>query len=240
MRLAHPVYSESFDHAEQYRLPRRVLRHLISAHDIVVGSRVLTVGQGSASLGRYLEYLGFHTSCFDESAEATMQARTRWPDMDHLYCGRADSELPFTPRQFDLVVLREVEAFAGSLFSAEAFRTTANLLETVRPGGHLCIRARRDAVTGRIRTAHSNECYVQHLSRFPGPYRVHEFPDSLVHSDTVNWLVGWHETPGYLMLSLRVPDEPLDPTDWLMLATMATAASQKLCCEAAARPLQVD
>lgn len=240
MRLAHPVYSEACEQEPQYRLPRRVLRHLISAHNIVVGSRVLTVGQGSASLGRFFEYLGFRASSFDESPEATLQARTSWSDRDQFHCDRPDGELPFTPRQFDLVILREVQAFAGSLFSAEAFRTTANLLETVRPGGHLCVLARRGSESGRPQAAHHTECYVQHLSRFPGPYTVNEFPDSLVHSDAVNWLVGWQESPGYLMLSLRVPDEPLDPTDWLMLATMATAASQRLCCEAVSQQSAAD
>ena len=65
--------------ALELAVPRAVLRHLLFAHQIGLGSRVLDVGCGHGDLVHVLDDLGLDASGLDESAENVIWAKELEP-----------------------------------------------------------------------------------------------------------------------------------------------------------------
>ncbi len=123
--------------------------------------------------------------------------------------------VPFPAHSFDCVLLRETNAYAGSLSSPETCTATANLLASLKPGGVLlwCVPAQRDEL-------------ANHLSAFPGR------PQSITlgtggFGRMLLRLVGIGRSSGQPAIEYTLPREPISRLKWHRIARQAVMAAQQ-------------
>lgn len=202
---------------ERTGVPRRVLRHLIFAHDVGVGSRVLVAGCGDGQLVQFFDRLGISAVGLEHS----------------LPPGR---EVALKPHQFDLVVVHDLSVYQGSLCSRAALRSTADLLACARPGGHLVMLARYQRTSWGEAVGHAESCFMRHLSRFPGPISTAAFRQRrLPLISRIFYPSRRNEIPsrvagGLVTASLQSPRSSLSRADWLRRAETAADSSAEFCC----------
>ena len=222
-------------------LPRAVLRHLLFAHQIGLGSRVLDVGCGHGELVHYLDDLGIEAAGLDESPDNVTWAKEHEP--------RSDFQLVTTPAEqslehivddepLDLIVVRHLTTYDGNLFCPSSFQATAKLLQHLRPGGWLTFLVHRNTQRCDDGTAHDMPCFARHLSFFPGTCRVSHFADCELSTIASDWLHGHRHRGEFLVASLRVPASPLTAADWKRLATQAARSHAGSCCSWAGRSIE--
>lgn len=197
---------EFLELAADVPVPRRVLRFVLLAHGLGIGSRVLVIGSGDERLVRYLRQLGLDAS--------------RSPVVPGPGC--SDKVLQLAEQgSFDLVFLPGESGFGENLLTAEAYRRTAACLACVRPSRFLA------ALTPA--GAHDAECLRRHLQGFPGVLTSRTFRPGLAE-----WMFGGadgepHRTYG--VVSFRVPETPLSLADWLHIAERtAREPTAPACC----------
>lgn len=235
-RLRHSPFEADQPYG-QIRLPRRLLRHLIVAHGIGVGSRVLDAGCGSGELTGYLSLLGIDVTGLDSSPVAIAAARRTVPNFD-LHLTRSEHDVPSPDRQFDLVIVRGLSVYGHSLTSGEALGTTARLLSGLRPGGTLAFLARTGVPDERF--GHSTACYRQHLSCFPGDVESVLFQDGILQQFVPGWFSRYRSPSGHLVTKIRTPSLPLERSEWLRHAKSAAATDYQSCCGQGDRPAGKD
>lgn len=123
--------------------------------------------------------------------------------------------IPFPAQSFDCVLLRETDAYEGSLSSPEACTATANLLASLRPGGILlwCVPVSHDEL-------------ASHLSAFPGQAQsvrlgTGGIAGALLHT------IGIGRNSGLPAVEYRLPAEPISRLEWHRIARQAVMAAQQ-------------
>ena len=92
------------------------------------------------------------------------QARPSW----NSWSATASNALRTQGRIFDMVMVQQSPAHAENLFSAEAFRATADLIEVLRPGGSLVfVLQHGDNQSAASVSRHESSCCSQHFGVFP-------------------------------------------------------------------------
>jgi SAM-dependent methyltransferase len=193
-------------------LPRRVLRHLIFAHRLAVGSRVLDVGDGHEKFTNYLNGLGIEADGFDEMD----------PEQSTL------SEA-LVPSSYDMILVHESLSTSASLLTRSTLQATAKLLGLLKPGGHLVFLDHRPATLFADAQGHDAGCYTQHLSPFPGTIATKSFPDGLFGRQAMTWMLGLGPRSGYFTVSLRILKRSLARENWVALVGDALESSR--CCD---------
>lgn len=222
-------------------LPRAVLRHLLFAHQIGWGSRVLDVGCGHGELVHFLDDLGIEAVGMDESAENLTWAQNLEPRSDfQLVTAPAEQSLDHIvdDEPLDLIVVRHLTTYDGDLFSPASFHASAKLLQHLRPGGWLTFLVHRDIARRGGGSSHELACFARHLSFFPGTCRVSHFADCELSTIAYDWLHLHRHHGEFLVASLRVPQSPLDVTDWRHLANQAAQSYAGSCCSWANSTMQ--
>lgn len=229
MDWLHQLQFDSERRLTQTGLPRRLVRHLVLSHEALVGTRVLDAGCGTGGLVHFFDQLGLNACGIDESPERVASASDAAPYLD-FRSARVDEMVPCPAHRFDLVLVRDLKVHEGSLFSLPALRATANLLASLRPGGHLVFVVRLGSVGLAEPAGHEVACYEQHLACFPGERETAGFPDGTAVGGALRWLPGHRLRSGHATVATRIPAEPLMRADWLRLAERGTATHRTACC----------
>jgi hypothetical protein len=211
------------------RLPRRVLRHVIFAHKVGVGSRVLVVGHDDGELVRFFDRLGFSASGFDETQCGEPSALGTSPP-SLLDTGEEGVPLSAEQYQFDLVVVRDIGLYQGSLFSLPVLEATAKLLACVRSCGYLVFVQRVVTALSSDAGGHSPSCYVRHLSCFPGTCAFAEFRVGQAPSRSWQEILRFRRLSQIAAVSFHCPSQPIPRFDWLSRARAAAEAHAQPCC----------
>ena len=224
--------------ASQMPLPRTVLRHLLFAHQIGLGARVLDVGCGHGDLVHVLDDLGLEATGLDESAENVSWAKELEPRAD-FYIVSPSAELMWEhigdDQPLDLIIVRHLTAYDGSLFSPLSFLATSRLLQHLCGGGSLVFLIHRETDSSEAAQTHEVACFARHLSFFPGTCRVKHFSDCELATRASDWLHGQRHHGEIVMISVQVPAEPFAALAWKQLAVEASGSSAATCCAWATR-----
>ena len=123
--------------------------------------------------------------------------------------------IPFPAHSFDCVLLRETDAYEGSLSSPEACTATANLLASLRPGGILlwCVPVSRGDL-------------ASHLSAFPGQPRSIKLGTGGIAGALLR-AIGIGRNSGLPAIEYRLPTEPISRLEWHRIARQAVMAAQQ-------------
>lgn len=218
-------------------LPRAVVRHLLFAHQIGMGSRVLDVGCGRGELVHFLDELGMDAVGLDESPNNISSAAEHEPRSDfQLVTAPPEQSLEHIANDepLDLIVVRHLTSYDGNLFCRSSFLATAKLLQHLRPNAWLAFLVHRD--TGRDAKGKSHEvaCFARHLSYFPGTCRVSHFADCELSTIANDWLHLHRHYGEFVVASLRVPHVSLSADEWQRLAHQAASSQSGCCCPWAA------
>ena len=214
-------------------LPRAVVRHLLFAHQIGMGSRVLDVGCGHGDLVHFLDDLGMDAVGLDESPDNVQWAAEHEP--------RSDFQLVTTPPEkslehiandepLDLIVVRHLTSYDGNLFCSSSFQATAKMLQHLRPNGWFTFLVHRDTSRREANASHEVSCFARHLSFFPGTCRVSHFADCELSTIASDWLHLHRHHGEFLVASLRVPHVALSADEWQRLANQAANSRAGCCC----------
>lgn len=130
-------------------LPRAVLRHLVSAGGLGIGSRVLVAGDGAASAAAFLEYLGMDVAVADAGPSSDPHDAVIWLDRNQAKPGERSLTAPI------------------------AFERTARLVAALRPQGTLLLVNHLGRMTG----GHAAECLERHADILPGPAELAVIPE---------------------------------------------------------------
>ncbi|MGC1275745.1 MAG: hypothetical protein WBC44_18720 [Planctomycetaceae bacterium] len=130
-------------------LPRTVLRHLVSAGGLGIGSRVLVAGDAAASAAAFLEYLGMDVAVADAGPSDDPHDAVIWLDRNQARPGER------------------------SLISPTAIERTARLVNAVRPQGTFLLVNHLGRMTG----GHAPECLEQHVAVLPGQAEFAVIPE---------------------------------------------------------------
>ncbi|MEX2286021.1 MAG: class I SAM-dependent methyltransferase [Planctomycetaceae bacterium] len=232
MNWLHRLQSESSIRLVQTGLPRRLLRHLIFAHDIGVGSRVLDVGCGSGELVRFFDQLGVVATGVCLSADELSATRAGAPGLEFLETGGVEA-LRTQSRLFDMVTVRQSAAHAENLFSAEAFQATADLIDVLRPGGSLVfvLQHGKSQFAAASVSRHESSCCSQHFGVFPGACSTADFPTAAGQPDGWRWVLGQqpHSTTTTFTYTRAV--NARERHDWRAIGEAAAQAKSGLCCQ---------
>ena len=231
MSWLHQLQSESAIRLARTGLPRRVLRHLIFAHETGVGSRILEVGCGTGELVSFFDQLGFVAVGIDESSENLEQAGQTAPSAD-FFCGCVDETLAIPTDSCDLVIVRARSPFSGNLFDRKALRTTANLLTMLRPQGHLVFVVEPPPIIESLKSpGHTGDCYMRHLAAFPGLRTFAEFPEQGLSGERLKRMMGQPSHSGVLTATLQLSIEKRPRDEWLEIADLHANSKSVTCCD---------
>lgn len=138
------------DTSPKLSLPRRVLRHLFTAHSIGIGSQILITGDEAGETATFCSLLGI-------DASTTVQA---------------DSP----PERYDAALwidLSHSNPDRRSLCSSEVLRRSEDLMQRVRPRGTF-LYVTRIAAHG---TGHEAKCLEAHFAQLADRSQLTVFPD---------------------------------------------------------------
>ena len=213
-------------------LPRKVLKHLFVDHRIGIGGRFLDVGCGDSQLLDFAAQLGLDADglvCGPH--HALNRSQPRHPDLQ--YIESCQHGVPIPEHSVDLVLVRDLELYQGSLNQTLALETTAQLLACLRPGGHFVLLLPHGAAEF---DRHADACFVRHLVSFPGSVGM-----ETLSSPRWSWFSG--SQPGtesqFTMVTLATPREPVSRAMWRAAARAANKSGRLDCCERAAHILAV-
>jgi SAM-dependent methyltransferase len=213
-------------------LPRTFLRSLLAAADVGIGSRVLDVGCGHGELAACLDALGIECVGIDDSPRNVLEARRNVPRCEFHFVS-AGEPLPCADTLFDLVLVRQMGAYRGSLLAAPTLAATSRLLTHVRSAGCLAWLAPSGDAAG---DGHGLSCFSRHARLLPGRHEVREIQPGRGLSGTVRtWLARSHPA-GPAAALVRLSSEPVTGADWLRAADAASHADHAPCCRWAALP----
>lgn len=215
-------------------LSRRVLRHLIFAHNLGVGSSVLDTGCGRGDLVRFFSGLGFRAAGMDESRRNIAVARSSMPQFEFA-CAAADDAAPWPEHAFDIVLVRRLSVYRGTMKSNSAFRATARLLSFVRPGGFLVYLAYGDQAPSSV-ASHATCCYVEHLSHFALTPEVADIAEGLFGPKIWKRIVLGHSRWSLKSITVPLPLEPIARGEWMQMADVARFSDAGPCCAWAKSP----
>ena len=204
-------------------LPRRVLKHLFVAHRIPIGGRFLDVGCGAPPLIDFAHQLGLDAEGLVCGVDPALRAAAqRHPDVHHV--DSLQHGVPVAQHSVDLILVRDLSLYQGSLNQSPALDITAQLLACVRPGGHLVLLL-PDAYHTEER--HVDACFVRHLAVFPGSVGL-----EVLQGSRWSWPFGRHAESNrqFSMSTLATPREPVSLASWRAAGHRAAAAGNVTCC----------
>ena len=224
MKWWRQLHSDVQSELQRTGIPRHVLRQAIGDSGPAPGSAILDAGCGCGELSGYLSRLGFDVTGFDESPEQIMAARRGAPGIEFVY--GAAAALPFSAHQFDLVIVRGLSPYCGSIFDPSALRTSAQFLSCLRPGGRLLFLERCEAEPS---SGHHAFCFTRHLECFPGEVRVWDPEAGRASAGWTAWLSG-SQPGGFVVASLDCPALPRSRDEWLRIAASCRVGRHSFCC----------
>lgn len=194
--------------------PRRLLRELLFRNHISLGARILDAGCGRGELVRYLASLGFEPTGLDESEAEVELAREQNPDLEFFVGGVPREQFERRTPGYDLIFARSFSAWSASVFSRQAFLTTASLLSCLQPRGLLIFLCSTHPGTER---QHDILCFARHLAQFPGECRIDR-----IHSG--------NESVEFLVAALQLDRQPRSTLEWDRLGQDASTVLDGACC----------
>lgn len=202
-------------------IPRPVLGQLLESQKIGLGARVLDVGSAVGSLAETFAWLGIDVCRGEETGIAD----------DFIFIqGETPSSQGNKREPFDAVIVRDHAQYAGDLFGSDALTFTAALLSSLRPGGVLVYLDHFDIAKEDRCVEHGIACWVRHLSCFPGVCRVAQIPFGFGRYAPWSLLIRRQSPAAWRTISVRIPESPVLPTEWLWLAQEAEDSFDEPCC----------
>ncbi len=204
-----------------YRVTSAMWRRLLTQPPIAPGSAVLVVGVRPLDAIELLVDLAFDVTGWCRDPDAVIQGRQQFPKAD-FHHWRGSSPPPAGPR-YDLTLILEAVAPTENLYGTTTRRHTAQLLGTLKPGGR-CLRL----VAIQPGQTHSEDCWRRHYAAFPGSgsaqplQRPREWWFSGRASKPDLWAIGW-----------RIPEQRLEPEEWIHCAQRGLWTDRRSCCPAA-------
>ncbi|TWU11333.1 16S ribosomal RNA methyltransferase KsgA/Dim1 family protein [Symmachiella macrocystis] len=227
----------SSDSPERYS--RRLLRYVVTEHDLLPGSRVLEIGCGTGQLTRHLHRLSLEVTAYEQDTISLKSAIQTLPDVE-FHHWKDDAQRLGEDGKFDLVIVHGSEMLAGDLFADATLRWTAHMAGYLRAGGSLMFLVQHDPVQLQNPLGHLPSCYSRLFSRFPGSTTKIMVPDALSDQRTWNWVLGRRPRAGKIAVSLHLPKQAISRFEWHQWIANETARPQVPCCLWARRQAAVD
>ncbi len=202
------------NHVLEPPYPRRLLRELLLRNNISLGARILDAGCGRGELVRYLASLGFDPTGLDESEAEVELARELNPDLEFIVGGAPREQFELRTPGYDLIFARCLSAWSDSVFSRQAFLTTASLLSCLQPRGVLIFLC---STHSQAEPEHDVLCFARHLAQFPGECRIDRF-----HSGS--------EPAEFRAATLQLDRQPRSTLEWDRLGQKASSVLDGPCC----------
>ncbi|MCC7419691.1 MAG: hypothetical protein IT428_05390 [Planctomycetaceae bacterium] len=220
---------DSVSLVEHAGVPRKALKALLVGNGLCPGSRVLVVGGASVEFLRCLDGLGLLVTGFESNASTLAALRGTQPPIDWRG-GNAGETACLPEHAFDLVLVREHPSYHGPLSSADALRTTSDLLSSLRPGGFLAFVDPSHSVPVVGARSHAAGCVASLLQSFPGTARTEFFAEGPVRR---LWQRGQALAPSsnYWIVQHQLGADLIPRLAWRRLAELATEYFKGDCCE---------
>jgi|GEM_PF-5908913 len=192
----------------------RTVRNIVAEFELQPSSRILISGDSPKELTDYLEFLGIDVILEKEASR------------DSLAQEQVISFSQFGKKMFNAVVVFIEAVSPRSLFSREALQSTATHLRSIHPLGHFvfAIGLKNRSFSSLGNEAHREECFVKHLSCFPGKISQGRPTSGFLSFSRL-------EIPEYMFLSLRVPHAEAYPRNWFEFVNPSLSIHPGACCE---------
>ena len=220
----------------------RLLKRVVGCGGADDGRRVLVVGLGCVESMAWLESLGWEAVLWDEVTGRSRAALTgsRW---------NSSSGKPF-----DLILADADASRQDNLLELSVRSRTAHLLSQLRPSGQLLIVSPQQngppshlSVSPEstlwqqqpVLNGHSAACWTRHLACFPGQLELIDSASGQLTHSVWRWLIRADSHASDIdrsqpvIVSLRVPVEPLTAGVWLDHARRGLLTGTT-CCKSAA------
>lgn len=212
--------------------PVRLWHQLLIDSHVPFGGRVLVIGCRHPEVVEYLDECSFDVDGVDEAPAAVEAARKLFPKFTFTF-SKLDEPLPGPQHEFDLILVHDAEAYRRDLLELPSRLVTANLLAGLKPHGQLFL-IRRLSGDFDVETGHQADCWVKHLSCFPGVIETARFSDPWFSRSTWNWLLGRAPRGSHLVVRHEVPLELHPREHWIRCARRGYIPGRHACCEAVA------
>lgn len=212
--------------------PVRLWHRLLVDSHVPFGGRVLVIGCRHPEVVEILDECSFDVSGMDDQPATVETANRLFPKFSFTI-GRLDEPLPEMTHAFDLVLVHEVEAYRRDLLDVSVRLVAANLLACLKPHGQM-FAIRRLSGTVDVDAGHSRECWLKHLSCFPGVTETVQFSDPWFSRSTWNWLCGRSPRGSHLVVRHEVPLELYSRDAWIRCARRGQTNGRGACCAAVA------
>lgn len=202
-------------------LSRPLMRHMLLANGIGVGSRVLVVDDRGTTTA-FLRSLGIETVGLALTEPGGLKADPS-SGASELHEVSATEAVHLPDHHFDLALVRRPIPFRADRETSAVRFATAHLLAGLRPSGVFVMLAPFDPqIPGKDEHAIRSEL-VGRLSCFPGLRQTQRWLDGPHRTATwKRWLKG-QPRAGFLTVSLQIPPEPVRRAEWLARARREAA-----------------
>ncbi|QDT65669.1 hypothetical protein [Calycomorphotria hydatis] len=180
------------DHAAP-PLPRKLMRHLIFAHALTVGSKVLVSGNGAGRMTEFLQTLRI--------------------EADRVEAGYSFLE---QSEGYDAAILL-VGDHPQDLVAPTAYARTADLLCRIKPAGYLLVVGH--LIPGTASVAMND--LTHHIAHFPSQHRSTWRCDAKL--SPLSLLRPVDDREGFAVTSMRLPEKPVANEEWRKFAQLAAA-----------------
>lgn len=210
--------------------PVRLWHQLLIGSHVPFGGRVLVIGCGHPEVVEALDECAFDVAGMDDRPAAVAMANRLFPrfsfSIQSLHEPLAD-----TAGGFDLVLVHEVDVYRRDLLDGSVRLATANLLACLKPHGQL-FAIRRLAGLADVDAGHHPDCWLKHLSCFPGVTDIAQIADPWLSRSTWNWLLGRSARGSHLVVRHEIPLELYSRDAWVRCARRGQLQGRGACCPA--------
>lgn len=216
-------------------MPRHVWRRLFTSLPVRPGAAALVVDNQPQAVAGWLQLLNFRVTVVSDGNFPADEHFSRQIVGSDVVVWDGRRKLAFPRHEFDVAFVQPLPSHGTNWLSAEARRTTASLLATLKPLAHL-IWWQRPAVE----TGHLPACWVKHLGCFPGSCEAWDIPDAFFSRSTWRALCAGKRRSATSVVVWQAPRELLSVEEWSRYAQRGFLTGRRDCCEWAARRQQTN
>lgn len=202
-------------------LPAEFFRHVIRSCGVGIASQCCVEGFADDAIAEYLEWLGFDVA---ENADVPLMP------FDASSPGNPSMAEP-PVANCDLVIAPMSSASPRMLMDVDLLRRTADLLASLKPGGHLVFVSTRKAEFAFATDALAG--YRRQLAEFPGILHAEEHRPGTLRSLKSRWN-GEGPALEFCTATLQTPDHAVSRNEWLAIAERVAASNPAVYCDSSA------